>query len=48
MVPFQGHEWSRTWEHNLMQNDCGLYLGLSQQREFRSLVASTRLGFTVP
>lgn len=26
----------------------GLYLGLSQQQEFRSLVASIRSGFTVP
>lgn len=47
-VFFQGHEWLRSWECNLKQNDCGLYLGLSQQREFRSLVASTRSGFTVP
>lgn len=48
VVPFQGHEWLRSWKCNLRQNDCGLYLGLSQQQEFRSLEASTRSGFTVP
>lgn len=30
-----------------MPNDRGLYLGLAQQREVRSLAASTRPGFTM-
>lgn len=47
-VLFRGHEWLRSWECNLKQNHCGLYLGLSQQREFRSLAASTRSGLTLP
>lgn len=48
VVSFRGHEWLTSWERNLMQNDCGLDLGLSQQREFRSLVAFTRLGCSLP
>lgn len=31
-----------------MQNDSGLFLELSQQLQFRSLVASQRSDFTVP